>query len=248
MMKKIIKLLLLVGLIVYLVFAFIRFNKNKKETECTKVTITVTDADKADFVTVEDIKAILKDTKLDPVGKELNKIHLGKIKKAIDGHQFVLQSLCYSTPKGEVIIEVSQKLPILRVMPNNGEGYYIDAKGGKIPHVQYPADVVVVTGNVVYSKAKPVLATFGQILLEDSFWNDMIEQINFRADGTIELTPRLADHVVSLGKPTDIAKKLARLRTFYEKVMNEVGWNKYSHISLEYNNEVVCTKKETENK
>ncbi len=241
-MKAFVKLLLFVGLLVYLVFAFVRFNKRQQGAVCRQVQITVTDADRASFVSVDDIKQILNDTRLNPVGKKLDDVSLSKIKKAVDGHQFVLNSLCYTTPSGNVIIEVDQKLPVMRVMPVNGNGYYVDIKGNKIPHVQYPADVVVVTGYVNYKKAKRVLATFGQILHSDIFWNDMIEQINFTPQGKVELTPRVGNHLVQLGKPNDLAKKLSRLKLFYEKVLNTVGWNKYRTINLEYSNQAVCTK------
>ena len=36
--------------------------------------------------------------------------------------------------------------------------------------------------------------------------------------------------------------KLDRLKTFYGKALNEVGWNKYSRISLEFSNQIICTK------
>lgn len=244
-MKVTIKILLLIGLAVYLVFAFVKFNKRKHETVCSNVVINVLDSDKADFVSKEDIWEILQTTKLDPRGKNMSDVRLGKIKKAVDGHQFVLNSLCYTTPKGEVVIEVSQKLPVLRVMPNEGEEYYVDANGNKIPHVQYPADVVVVTGFVNYKKDRAVLSTFGQIVYRDEFWSDMIEQINFCEDGDVELTPRLGNHIVALGKPNELGRKLSRLKLLYEKVLNTVGWNKYCRISLEYANQAICTKFET---
>ena len=243
-MKVILKLLLLVGLAAYLVFAFVKFNRSKDNTVCNKVSVVITDKERANFVSEEDVRQILKDAKISPEGKKMADVSLLSIKRAVDGHQFVLHSTCYSRPDGEVVIEVSQKLPVLRVMPSMGEGYYIDADGNKIKHVDYPADVIVVTGNVNYNKNKKYLTTFAQIIQHDEFWSDMIEQINVTPDGNIELAPRLGDHIVALGKPQDIGLKLSHLKTFYEKVINEVGWNKYSRISLEYNNQVVCTKRD----
>ena len=241
----VLKLLLFVGLAVYMVFAFIKFNRSKGGVECTKVSVRISDADKANFVTQDDIRQILKDTKLDPEGRRLNDVSLTRIKRAIDGHQFVLRSVCYSCPDGEVVIEVQQKLPVLRVMPNVGEGYYVDADGNKILHVDYPADVIVVTGNVNYQKQRQSLVAFAQIVQHDQFWSDMIEQINYTADGKVELSPRLGDHIVALGQPKELGIKLSHLKTFYEKVINEVGWHKYSCINLEYNNIAICTKRES---
>lgn len=241
-MKTFLKLLLLIGLAAYLVFAFVKFRKSDSDTVCTRVSIVVADAEKADFVSEADIRQILKDTKLSPEGKPMDHVSLLRIKRAVDGHQFVLHSTCYSRPDGEVVIEVTQKLPVLRVMPAQGEGYYIDADGNRIQHVNYPADVVVVTGYVNYQKCKKTLASFAQIIQKDEFWSDMIEQINFTPNGKVELAPRLGNHVVMLGKPKDLGLKLSHLKTLYEKVINEVGWSKYTRINLEYNNQAICTK------
>ena len=41
-----------------------------------------------------------------------------------------------------------------------------------------------------------------------------------------------------------VEEKFERLKTFYEKGLNQIGWNKYSRISLEFNNQIICTKKE----
>lgn len=241
-MKLVLKLLLLVGLAVYMVFAFVKFNNSRNGVKCTKVSVHIADADKANFVSEADIRQILQDTKLDPEGRTLTDVNLARIKQAIDGHQFVLHSVCYSRPDGEVVIDVMQKLPVLRVMPNVGEGYYIDADGNKIKHVNYPADVIVVTGNVDYQKQRQSLAEFAQIVQHDQFWSDMIEQINYTVDGKVEIVPRLGNHIVALGQPKELGTKLSHLRTLYDKVINEVGWNKYSRINLEYNNQAICTK------
>ena len=58
----------------------------------------------------------------------------------------------------------------------------------------------------------------------------------------IELVPRVGDHIVYLGKLEHFEDKLDRLKTFYGKALNEVGWNKYSRISLEFSNQIICTK------
>lgn len=242
-MKIVLKLLLLVGLGVYLVFAFVKFNRSKGGAVCHKVSVYIADIDKANFVTEADIRQILKDSKLDPEGHTVSEVSLQGIKRAVDGHQFVLSSVCYSHPDGEVVIEVMQKLPMLRVMPAVGEGYYVDAAGNKIQRVEYPADVVVVTGNVNYQKHRHSLTAFAQIVQHDEFWADMIEQIDYTADGKVELAPRLGDHIVALGQPKELGVKLSHLKTLYQKVIDEVGWNKYSRINLEYNNQAVCTKR-----
>ena len=56
--------------------------------------------------------------------------------------------------------------------------------------------------------------------------------------------PGLGDHLVYLGKLENFEDKLARLKEFYKKGLNRVGWNKYSRINLEFSNQIICTKRE----
>ena len=74
------------------------------------------------------------------------------------------------------------------------------------------------------------------------FWDAQIEQIHVLPGKDIELVPRVGDHIVYLGKLEHFEDKLDRLKTFYGKALNEVGWNKYSRISLEFSNQIICTK------
>ena len=58
----------------------------------------------------------------------------------------------------------------------------------------------------------------------------------------MELIPRVGDHIIVIGTLTDYSDKLARLKLFYEKVLNQVGWNKYRKINIEFSNQIICTK------
>ena len=55
---------------------------------------------------------------------------------------------------------------------------------------------------------------------------------------TKELVEKLAKYYVNY------EEKFEKLETFYKKALNQIGWNKYSRISLEFDNQIICTKKE----
>jgi cell division protein FtsQ len=58
----------------------------------------------------------------------------------------------------------------------------------------------------------------------------------------IELVPRVGSHIVLMGEAANYEKKLKRLKTFYEKAIGTVGWNKYEKINIQYDNQIICTK------
>ena len=79
--------------------------------------------------------------------------------------------------------------------------------------------------------------------MQDKFWQNQIVQINVLADGTLELVPRVGDHIIYLGMPVGVERKLERMRKFYLYGLNKAGWNKYSYISVEFDNQIICKKR-----
>jgi len=189
-----------------------------------------------------------------PAGKERHQPHWERpetratktLERELAKHPLIDQVECYKTPSGKLCIEVTQRTPILRVMSANGENYYLDNKGTVMPpdakcvaHLR-----AIVTGNVEKSFAMRDLYKFGVFLQKNSFWNAQIEQIHVLPGRNIELVPRVGDHIIYLGKLDDFERKLKRVKVFYEKGLNKVGWNKYSRISVEFGNQIICTKRE----
>ena len=81
------------------------------------------------------------------------------------------------------------------------------------------------------------------LILKDEFWRSQVVQLNILRDGSVELVPRVGDHVAYLGQPTGLTRKLSRLRKFYLYGLSQAGWNKYSRISVEFDNQIICKRK-----
>lgn len=79
---------------------------------------------------------------------------------------------------------------------------------------------------------------------KNPFWDAQIEQIYVLSDQNVELVPRVGDHLIYLGRLKDYDQKLARLKEFYQKALNKVGWNKYSRINVEFDNQIICTRRD----
>ena len=129
-------------------------------------------------------------------------------------------------------------------MGNNGDEYYLDNTGKIIASLGKPVHVAVATGFIDRKFAQDQLYQLGKYLQTDAFWNAQIEQINVTPKQELELVPRVGSHILFLGKAEDYNEKFRKLQTFYEKVLSQVGWNKYERISVEFNNQIICTKKE----
>jgi cell division protein FtsQ len=184
----------------------------------------------------------LQQSGINLVGKSLSEINTGRIEATLEANELVRQAECYKTVAGRVKLKVYQRTPLLRVIANKGN-YYIDTDGKKMPvPANFSAYVPVATGFIEDDFALAELFRFSRFLQKNKFWNAQIEQIYVAPNRDIELTPRVGNHQIILGKIEDYEENLDKLKLFYEEGLSKIGWNKYSKINLKYKNQVVCTK------
>lgn len=244
MAKRILLSIVMLVLMAYLVVAVSAFSRKPADQTCHDLELIIKDTAYAGFITKNELKAILQKKGIYPIGRKMERISTKSLEIELGKHHLIDEAECYKTPSGKICVEVTQRIPILRVMSNNGENYYIDNKGTVMPpDVKCVAHRVIVTGNVEKSFAMKDLYKFGVFLHNNKFWDAQIEQIHVLPGRHIELVPRIGDHIIYLGKLDNYESKLARLKEFYKKGLNQVGWNKYSRINLEFGNQIICTKK-----
>lgn len=241
--KKIILIFFNVALAAYLVLAMSAFNKPETEVLCNGVDITIEKDIMPGFLSCDEVKRMLVNDQLSPIGKNMADINLRQMEEALEAKELIEDAECWTTQDGKVSINIHQRIPVLRVMTNGGEDYYLDSHGKPMPHTDYSCKLIVCTGNVSKSYAEKVLAPLASIINADEFWKNEVVQLNILDDGSIELIPRVGQHVAYLGQPKRITKKLERLRKFYRYGLTQAGWNKYSRVSVEYDNQVICKRK-----
>ena len=241
--KKTVIALIDAALAVYLVLAVSAFNNpDGRNTTCTKVNIGISESDVKGFLNADIVKLQLQRDKLYPVGDPIDQVSVRTIEESLQKNPLVESVECYKSQSGNVNIQIVQRLPVMRIMADNGEDYYIDHFGSIMPSNQYTSDLVVATGHISRQYAQKVLTRIGNLILSDRFWRSQIEQLNVLSDGSVEMVPRVGNHIVYFGRPTGIGRKLERLKKFYKYGLSQAGWNKYSRINLEFDNQIICKK------
>lgn len=243
MIKRVLAIIVVTASIVYLVASMTVLNKPDEDKVCPNVEICILDSAQTGFITEKEINNILQANKLSPKGKKLKYIDDRRIEELLSNTPFIKTAECFKTLQGTVRIELTQQLPILRIMGDNGASYYIDESGRIMPSSKYCANVPIATGHISTRFARKELKTLGLFISNDEFWSKQIVQINVLPSNNIELVPRVGEHTIFFGKVMDIETKFKKLNIFYHKVLNKVGWNKYAKISLEFNNQIICTKR-----
>ena len=244
MLKRVFLSIALIAVVAYLATAVTLLNAKVENATCKNIELLLRDTIYSGFVDKKEISTILKKANIDPIGKQKEQISRKQMEEELNKHALIDQAECYWTPSGKLYVEVSQRFPILRIMSSNNQDYYIDNKGAVMPsQTKCVAHRTIVSGSVEKSFAMNDLYNFGVFLQNNDFWGAQIEQIHVLPGGDIELVPRIGNHTIFLGKLDNYEAKLSKLKSFYQKGLKEVGWDKYKQINIEFDNQIVCTKR-----
>ncbi len=258
--KKTITITLDVLIGIYLLLAFIRFNKPDETAKvCTKVTIDIQDEATNGFINTQEIKHRLEINKLYPLEKPIRYVDARKIEEMLKASPFVKTAECFKTQDGHVCILLTQRMPVVRIKAVQGDDYYVDDNDCIMPNSHYTSDLIIATGHISKWFAMNYISPVSKAIMGDDLWRNQIEQINVLPDRSIELVPRVGEQIINLGQLPEskyknerrklvndfINKKLTRLENFYKYGLSQAGWNKYSYINLEFDNQIICKRKKT---
>ncbi|HEX5001139.1 MAG TPA: hypothetical protein VFW78_01475 [Bacteroidia bacterium] len=231
---------------------------------CKGLRITIADNTGNYFVEPAGIRELLNTRARKIKGQPMRDINIGLLEKIVYTNPYVKKAEVYSSIDGYVTIEIWQRDPIMRIINNDNEHFYIDDAGIFMPvSDQYTKPVAVATGfifddykqkELAFASAfpgdstmKPVLVQVNDIALflrAHPFWDAQVEQIFVNTDSEIELIPRVGDQRILLGSSENLDEKMNNLFLFYTEAMKKTGWDHYSLINLKFKGQVVCTRKD----
>lgn len=237
-------------------------NKQQEELTCSEIKIKINDEDGHYFLEEDDVRTLLVDKGKDVRGVNLSAINIGLLEKILKNNSFVSNAEVFSTIDGKVSIAIDQRRPLVRIINNAEEQYYIDSEGKYMPlSDKYTARVVVANGHILNRFSEMEVKTrencdscftsqtlSGEIFKvasyidNDPFWKSFVEQIYVTPDMELELIPKVGDYNILIGDSSDLEQKLKKLLIFYKKALSRVGWDKYSVINLKFKDQIVCTR------
>ena len=242
--KHTIVVLLDIVIAAYLLLAVTAFNRpDDKATVCTEVNIHIDD-NQSGLLSAAEVQR----QKLYPLAQPMQFVSTRQMEEALLKNPYVESVQCYKTQNGHIVVRLQQRQPVLHVMPTNDTQYYVDVHGVILPHTHLSGHLLVATGTMERRYAQQRLVPIANFILGDEFWRSQTEQLNVLPDGTLELVPRVGSHIIYLGAPVGIAKKLKRLRKFYKYGLSHAGWDRYERINVEFDNQIVCKKRPKKNK
>jgi cell division protein FtsQ len=230
---------------------------------CGGVVIDISDSTDYHFVTKRQLLDLAYGNSGRIVGKPVKEVSVSAIESRINVLRELKKAEVYITVDGIVHVFVEQRNPIMRVMPGDGGDYFVDEEGVVMRRRNlYNPRLHIIEGNVNISSAmlngvsiqdtsikRSILKDIYPLvnyINDDKFWSAQIDQIYVDGNDEIDLIPRAGNQQIHLGTTENYEGKLRNLEAFYDKVLPEVGWNKYSSINLEFKDQIVCKKRDNQ--
>ena len=205
------------------------------------------------FIDREEVDNILKIHRHKLVGRKMDEIDIHNLEEKLKANPFIESAMVYADMDGVIRVKISQRQPVVRVMNQFDQNFYIDQNGLKIPlSDNSTARVIAANGYIdeIFGKkvdtlhtdiAKQILKA-ANFISRDSLWSAQVAQIYVNQNHEIELIPRVGTNRIMLGNADSLESKFANLYTFYKKAIPQVGWDRYKTINIKYGNQVVGVK------
>jgi cell division protein FtsQ len=261
-MRKIMKILLIIP-VLYLIIIPVFLAASANSRHCGGIIIDIADSSDFHFVTKKQLLNLAYGNSTRIAGKPVKEVSLSAIENRISVLRELKKAEVYISIDGMVHVYVEQRTPVMRVMPGDGGDFFVDEDGVVVRRRNlYNPRLHIVEGNVNITSAMlngvSILDTtvknsilkdiypLVNYIKDDKFWSAQIDQIFVDGNDEIDLIPRTGNQVVHLGSAYNYQGKLRNLEAFYDKVLPEVGWNKYSVINLEFKDQIVCKRRDNQ--
>lgn len=168
------------------------------------------------------------------------KLVLNTIEKVIETNEMVKSAQVYLTVNGELTSKIVQRKPIGRIEGNSK--YYLDDEGSSMPlSMSHSARVPIITGKITGKSLEDVYEIL-KYINKDDFLRKNVIGIHIEDDAKYQLKFRMEQFVVNLGGVDNLEEKFNNFKAFYTKANKDETLEEYNVVSLEFNNQVVCTK------
>ncbi|PRZ25149.1 cell division protein FtsQ/DivIB [Flavobacterium granuli] len=232
-----IRLLLMIGVVLFLFSFTLKRNQNRKLTKSVVVFV----GENPLFLKRETVDKLLieNNQKASSIRKE--KLALNRLERTLSSNEMVEQSDVFVSIDGVLKAVVKQKTPIARVFDGN-DSFYIDYEGGVMPlSDNFTARVPLVTG-AINKKNNDKVVQLLRVIYDDDFLKKNIIAIQIMPSGSLKMLNRNYDYQINFGGTANFEQKFKDYKAFFQKAVLDSSLYKYKKIDLRFTKQVVCTK------
>lgn len=204
------------------------------------------------FIDQQDVVGLMTHNGKEVLEKEsFKKVSFKDLEKQIKQNLFVEDVEVFRDVKGTLYAKVEQRKPIVRIARSFGNDFYLDAKGNIFPMSEkFTARVLIAEGpflNKILLKGFKKDKTYAPYLEfmkrieKDEFLKAQIHQINIDELGRINMYQQVGNQIIEFGYPDEnLDKKFEKIQLFYERILPNKGWNAYTRVNLNFENQIIC--------
>jgi cell division protein FtsQ len=191
------------------------------------------------FINNDSIKINLLDNykSLDSLNADIETVY--EIEQIISRIPFVKKANVYMTVNSELNIRVQEKKPVLNLYNSD---YLLSENGQLIPKIDsLNIDLISFFGEIdptIYTN----LSNLSKMIMKDDFLKDHIKYI-YSDSLSFYLSVNRFNYNIELGSLENISEKLINYKAFIASIMDDEILNKYSHLNLKFNKQVIAQKK-----
>lgn len=191
------------------------------------------------FINNDSIKINLLDNykSLDSLNADIETVY--EIEQLISRIPFVKKANVYMTVNSELNIRVQEKKPVLNLYNSD---YLLSENGQLIPKIDsLNIDLISFFGEIdstIYTN----LSNLSKMIIKDDYLKDHIKYI-YSDSLSFYLSVNRFNYNIELGSLENISEKLNNYKVFIASIMDDEILNKYSHLNLKFNKQVIAQKK-----
>lgn len=247
---------MLLILLIIMFFAWSKLNSTGKNRIVEQISVAIEADSNCMFLNSAEVIHLIEDKFGNPVGKPAIEISLTKIEQTLNAVPYVEKSTAYIGFDGVLKIKIKERRPVIQIVNNIGQSFYLDSFGMQIPKKENTQpNLLLANGNINVKlmpgkvSALPIaqeLLNLGKFLYYNKYWDTQFEQCYVDNYNRLLLIPRVGNHSIVIDNTQNMHQKFENLSLFYRKGLQTVGWNKYVQIDLSVNNQVIGRRSEVE--
>ena len=182
-------------------------------------------------------------------GIPIDMVDMRAVEDFLELNPYLRQADVYLGASGRLVLNLHQRVPLMRVVDNSGRHWYIDTDTVRMPvSTHFTARVPLVNGNFPVTadvKQWPMddLFRITEMLQDDDFMGSLIDQIYVESPQKIWLVPRLGPSRILIGTTDELESKVDRITKFYKKALPAQGWDAYSYIDTRFAGQIVAKRR-----
>lgn len=222
---------------------------SKQDKPCKGINVEVSRKAKQVFTDVQGIKQNIAEAGGKP-GLPIGQINLSQIEQTLKLNPWISHIKLYFDNDQVLQASLEENDPIARVFTITGKSFYLDSGAHFLPtNRNIVARIPVFTGfpsdKTILSRPDSAIlrdmCAIAAFVINDTFWNSFIAQINYSPEDGFEILPTIGDQIIRIGNGEALESKFNRLYSFYRQVIAKTGLDAYSQIDVQYQGQVVAT-------